>query len=117
MVGDLVARRLYPCKQVWVTQNSVGNKEECGLRIVTLKKCENLRREDWMRAIIEGKRNQRAVGSDSVQDIRSEPLEEADKPYRLCPKDEQSKRDGSNPYQYQHFALLEQPSVTHFTLM
>jgi hypothetical protein len=52
------------------------------------------------------KGNHWVLGSDSIHNLRGEPLEDADKTYRLCPKHKQSKRDKSNPCQYQHRALF-----------
>jgi hypothetical protein len=72
---------------------------------MALKYVEDLRSENRMRTIIEGKSDQRKIDLDSIDYVGSEPLDHTENGQRLQPEYKHPNRDDSTGYKEKHHFL------------
>jgi hypothetical protein len=57
-----------------VAQGSFADEEESCLGVVPMKNLQHFERENWMWAVVEGKRNHRTMSPNSINNIGRESL-------------------------------------------
>jgi len=93
VVRNFVSGSLDPGDEFRVAQSAIANEKKCGLGIVAAENLENLGCVDRVRAIIEGKGNERKIGSHAILEVRSESFEHTEDHQRLNKEDEKPERD------------------------
>jgi hypothetical protein len=104
-VRKIVVTHLVSCgsdarNEIRMAACSLADEEESRLGIVLLKDLEDLGREYWMRAVIEGKRNPGMMGGNAKRDVARESLEHAQDSNGLYPKHEKRYREECNRGHY-----------------
>lgn len=69
-----------------VAERPIANEKEGCCSVVPFQNVQDLAREDRVRPIIKGKRDQRLVGRDSIYDLWRESLKQIQDAKRLDPK-------------------------------
>ena len=92
VIGDFVAGGFDAGDEAGMAEGALANEEERCVGVVLLENVEDLRREDGVRAVIEGKRDQGMTGADTVGEIWRDSLQKGKDGERLGP--EQDECDG-----------------------
>ena len=77
-------------EQVRVTQSALADKEERGVGVVALEDVQHLRREDGMRAVIEGKGDEGKLGVNAIENVGGEAFENGEGGERLDPENKKA---------------------------
>jgi hypothetical protein len=96
VIADLVSSSLDTGNHFRVAEGPLANQEEGCLGVVPLENLEDLGREGRVRAIIEGKGNQRKIGPNSIGDVRSESIEHTQGSEGLYPEHQEPNTQESN---------------------
>jgi len=104
MVADLVSGSFDMKDHLGVADGSFANEKESGLGIVPLKNLQDLEREGWVWAIVEGKGNHRTMSPNSINNIWSESLNHAQDKQGLHPEHQEPypEESGGRPENSHH---------------
>src|SRR5262249_54628653 len=89
VIADLVAGGLDACDQLRVSRGALADQEKGSLGVVTLQYVQDLRREDWNRAVVERERDQFVIRADAIKKLGGKPFQSSKHKERLGPEDEQ----------------------------
>ena len=88
VIGDCVAGGFDLCDEFGMAEGALADEEECCVGVVLVEDFEDLRREDGVRAVIEGERDERLAGGDAIGDVWRQALEQRQEDWRLGPEED-----------------------------
>ena len=88
VIADFVSGGFDASDQIGMAQGALADQEKRGVGVVLPENVEDLRREDGVWAVIEGEGYEGMAGADAVGEIWSQPLEQRQDDWRLCPEEE-----------------------------
>jgi len=86
VIANLMSRSFDLRNHLGVPQGSFADEEESCLGVMPMKYLQHFGRESWMWAVVEGKRNHRAMSPNSINNIGRQSLYHAQDRERFHPK-------------------------------